>query len=608
VEKNSTEKRLHVLDGIRGLAILLVVLNHVKTTYIVPLIPQSFSLVHQTLFTSGVFAVSLLFLLSGFFMAYIYPNPTSKLNFLQKRYTRIFPLFLTMCSVMFFATMFPNMWYATILFLFLLAVLVHLIWVYGIKRLHATKISRVLFVSFLLLQVCLCLFYGFWIMRHPLVYFNQVLPTPMRDATIFLVNATLTFPLGQFIPMLDGVYWSLAAEVLFYVLYPFFCAPVIHYFAPKNRVIKIILILSLLPLFIGVDVLAHHLFVLSTLQFCHFYYFISGMTLGFLYKNNLLKVTALHNACNGIFSKSSVLLFFIALVFGQLLFNTLPSNMFPWIRSIWAIPFAYLVALALDNKSSLSRFLSSKFFIFLGTISYSIYLTHTLVIHIMEDNFHPTNTLLNICIIIAIFLITIAVSYALYILLEKPYFMRTAVQKKPEVVQNNVSYARFTVPLLIMAALYLLGVFAAFQSKYNFFSSQYQHASSIFVSPTPNSNHFISMSQHPIVTMEIKAPEDNFGIIVMHVVHKTVGETGTQDLIFQIKERGAAVWHASVKYHLSEIADSHSHELSFPSIPDSKGKVYVVQLSLSNPKRAEYLDIDTSDNVVRSVYTVNKYI
>src|SRR5579872_2659339 len=85
MEQNSTSARFHALDGIRGLAILLVVLNHVNSGYISSVMP---SWLDQIIFDSGVTGVSLLFVLSGFLMTYIYPNPQSGLHFLQKRYTR----------------------------------------------------------------------------------------------------------------------------------------------------------------------------------------------------------------------------------------------------------------------------------------------------------------------------------------------------------------------------------------------------------------------------------------------------------------------------------------------------------------------------------------
>src|SRR4051794_33260812 len=102
--------RLTSLDGIRGLAILSVFLNHINASSIS--LPAKLGIVSEVLFTSGVIGVSFLFILSGFLMAYIYPTASNKVAFLQKRYTRIFPLFLTMSVVSLVIFLFPHLaWY-----------------------------------------------------------------------------------------------------------------------------------------------------------------------------------------------------------------------------------------------------------------------------------------------------------------------------------------------------------------------------------------------------------------------------------------------------------------------------------------------------------------
>ena len=101
MEQNSKSNRLHTLDGLRGIAIIMVFLSHSNATFI-----NRSSLLGGYIFNSGVIGVTFLFILSGFLMAYLYPQPKNKLSFLQKRYTRIFPLFLTMCTVLFILRLF----------------------------------------------------------------------------------------------------------------------------------------------------------------------------------------------------------------------------------------------------------------------------------------------------------------------------------------------------------------------------------------------------------------------------------------------------------------------------------------------------------------------
>src|SRR6185436_5595044 len=117
-------------------------------------------------FSSGVTGVSFLFILSGFLMSYLYPHPVSGWEFLQKRYTRIFPLFLSMCGFMFCLFLFPQLhWLVYIVILFLIAGFVHIVWVYGVKKINSQFFSKILFFLFLFVQGSVGLVYVFWIMR-----------------------------------------------------------------------------------------------------------------------------------------------------------------------------------------------------------------------------------------------------------------------------------------------------------------------------------------------------------------------------------------------------------------------------------------------------------
>lgn len=220
--------RLLALDGLRGIAILLVFFNHVDSGPILSVFPNFIRPILETIFSSGPIGVSILFILSGFLMSYIYPHPNSTSTFLQKRYTRIFPLFITMSIVMMVFKIYPTLpIYLRIATIFSVALIAHFLWVYVIQRLHKPVIGRFIFRMFILLQLIIGFIYVFIIMRHPAINFNQLTSTYLREGMITAVNATLTLPLGNYIPMLDGVYWSLTAGVLFYILYPIIFVPFI---------------------------------------------------------------------------------------------------------------------------------------------------------------------------------------------------------------------------------------------------------------------------------------------------------------------------------------------------------------------------------------------
>src|SRR5579872_4896216 len=124
--------RLSALDGLLGFAIILVFLNHINTSFIQGLLPQW---LFGWIWSNGVTGVTFLFILSGFLMSTIYPHPKSAASFLQKRYTRIFPLFLTMCVVMFVGGITNTQ--SPLFFLEILfgcAISTYIVWVFIVKK------------------------------------------------------------------------------------------------------------------------------------------------------------------------------------------------------------------------------------------------------------------------------------------------------------------------------------------------------------------------------------------------------------------------------------------------------------------------------------------
>jgi len=473
MEQNSTSIRLHALDGIRGIAILLVVLNHVNGTYIGHVLPGWLG---SILFGSGVTGVSLLFALSGFLMAYIYPNPISGLHFLQKRYTRIFPLFITSCAIMLTFREMPNLaWYREFFVLLGFAFFSYVLWVHIIKKYASARIKRYIFLGFIFLQIFIGAFYLFWVMRHPAVLFAQQLPTFIREGTIGLVNATLTLPLGDYIPMLEGVYWSLVSEVLFYILYPFICVPIINFFIPRKRWIKIAVILFLIPFFAGMDILSHRIFILSMLQIPICYYFVTGIVLGYLFKKHEKKITNLHQFFPGFFSSVTLILFVIIIAAKLFILDVTNPSLISWVQMIWAFPVTFIMAVSLDHQTFLSKILNSRILVFLGTISYSIYLSHTPIIYIMKSLYTVNNLFTNIIQLLIVVFLTILVSIYWYQLLERPYFKRDKVKEiiKEHRANGLVNFIRKPAFIFsLLGCIYLIAIFNAYQSNFNFFSTQ----------------------------------------------------------------------------------------------------------------------------------------
>lgn len=605
------DDRLHALDGLRAIAILFVVLTHVSHDYITSVLPPFLG---EMIFGNGGTGVSLLFILSGFLMAYIYPAPTKPLEFLQKRYTRIFPLFLTLCAVLTALRVTPNAsWYMRLIILFTFATAAHLMWL-GIKKIASKKFSRSLFISFLFLQLGVGAFYLLWVLKQPPIVFNQLLHPMLREGTISLVNATLTLPLGNYIPMLDGVYWSLAVEVLFYILYPLICVPLISFFSPRSRNVKIAGILLLIPFFLGLHLLSQKVLLLSMLQLPISYYFVTGITLGYIFRRHPAAIQKIHHIFTNKLYLVPLVLFVIALTIKLTILNSLPSSFDPLIYILWAFPLTFYLALALDHKTSLSKLLSNKFLVYIGTISYSIYLSHTLLLHALESLYVPHDLLSNLLFVLLSMTVIIAVASLLFILLEKPYFRKAhhpAISPLDQAPVQPRSHAFVTSPAVILAGIVLLlsfAIFYAYQSHFNLFSITRTPSENIFILPITSTNNWISMKEHPVVSLQISPTDNNFQLLSLHLRHMSSPNLPPveQLLLFRIKESTRDNWEATNSYNLAFIANSPEHIFGFPPYPNSKGKTYTIELLMTNTSSSEYLELNTDPRSIQTVFKVDK--
>ena len=613
MEQNIQSSRLRALDGLRGLAILMVFLNHVNPEFLLRFFSTNAQAYLSTFFDSGITGVSFLFILSGFFMAYIYPHSVSSVAFLQKRYTRIFPLFLTVCFFVFLLRLFPNLeGLEQIAILIFLATIVHGVWVFGIKKIASVTLSRILFLSFVLLQITIGALYVFWIMRHPPQVFNQELSPEIREGIIGLVNATLTLPLGNYIPMLDGVYWSLAAEVFFYIIYVFFLIPCISLLIPHKRAIKIIVLLTLIPFLVGSTIISHHVLRIDMLQLPLFSYFVTGVVLGYLYRHKSDSLLRVSNFFGDRLFATTILYFFAVILFKKIVLQSVGSPQIdPWIHIFFSIPFAVVVLFALNDRTKLAKLLHSPVLVGLGVISYSMYLTHVFIIHLVKKYIVVSDIPTNIFFIIISFAFVVIISMILQHLLEKPYFAKTKKIYHPKSISTGNAAKR---PLILLGALcfgYVFFTVSVFQSNFNFFSDEYAHTRTVFIKPKVESKKkILSMGEYPKVTMQFQAEQQSLGIITMYIAHKTLAgkPTSPQTLTFRIKEMQSNSWYATASFDVFRISDGfNKHPFGFPTITDSRGKSYLVELFLSQPESSEVIAIQTGEGTIKSVYATDKF-
>ncbi|MEI6326721.1 MAG: acyltransferase family protein [Candidatus Roizmanbacteria bacterium] len=91
----STKPRNRALDGLRGFSALMVVFTHLNLDQatVSRFAPWAWYFI-QPFVSGGTLYVAILFVLTGYLMSMHYAKVASWSDFMQKRYTRLFPVFI----------------------------------------------------------------------------------------------------------------------------------------------------------------------------------------------------------------------------------------------------------------------------------------------------------------------------------------------------------------------------------------------------------------------------------------------------------------------------------------------------------------------------------
>jgi len=311
---SNDHKRIAILDSFRFLAITIVVLFHYYSRWATPeetsLYPYA-DKYDNAFFQNGFLGVQFFFIISGFVIAFTINGCKSILEFLKRRFIRLFPPML-FCSLL------------TFVFIKLLDPDKHLL------QLHSNAVDLI-----------------------PSLTFTE----PGFFEKIF----------GLKTDYIDGVYWSLAIEVKFYLIFG------ILYFINRKSAWKswciFVLVIELVWMLIRYykyePVFASHDFF-NVFSYIFITRYLIYFTMGILFFNLYKDRKFLNNRSNLLLA-----MFTIALLFATLYITEVMR--FKYLMLIIAASILFLMFI---YKPTYLSFLNNKFFQLVGLLSYEIYLLH----------------------------------------------------------------------------------------------------------------------------------------------------------------------------------------------------------------------------------------
>lgn len=603
-----THERIAALDGVRGLAIILVLLNHLRLTQIVSALPDRLQWLGPILTSNGKTGVSLLFLLSGYLLATYYPQVRSTWSFWQKRYTRIFPPLVALCLSL---TIIRFYWKTLPLLSIPLIILVitaggGLVWRWLQAQPFRTNLARSIFFAFFGFQVAVAAAYVWWFPSVvPPAVFYQVWQPWLQRVAILLVNGTLTLPLGTYIEQLDGAYWSLTTELFFYLLYPLLVVPLVQLVKQQSPLRRSLFAASGLLLLYGADLLSARALGLGIMNMNFFIYFLAGVLVAHATRlRDWIKRTYQRAS---FINRSLISLLILGATFGNILiYFFVDKSLHSIVQMAAVIPSAALLLLVLTAQEWINAF-SQKQLVFVGTISYSLYITHTIAIEMFVRAGEPESFTIAVAFAIASAVMAFALATWVNHWLEKPYF-----RKDVGVVRNQKPSPAFlsqgqwwTVRLagLSVVSWWLLWL-----------GSRPAVGLSAVIAPlfTPQLPSRLSLTGEPL-TIPFTARDNQLGMLTFHFVHQPItpdlkvinGDDSPTEIVTQIKDANNAIL-TTTRHRVLEVRDSRFDPIGLPLQANSAGQAYTASVWIEHPQIGQGAELVTDESVANTIYFPGK--
>lgn len=594
--------RLTTLDGLKGIAILSVMLTHMPLSNLYELVPAYYHRLLAMLTGGGGVGVTFFFIITGFLMYLRHPTPLSIYGFISKRYVRLFPPFLVF--VIFFGIMQflknPSPKFQIELIVCLAIVMRLAIGVIGYFN-SKFPIGKILFFGFIVLQFVVAFYYVYYLLNIPSAVFYQIWQPVTQKIITFIVNVTLTLPFGQYIAQLDGVYWALVLELLFYILYPVVIAPVFFMINKTSGRKKHLLYISLLPFCFGLFLIGERILGFTLLRLHYFIYFFAGIIIASYYEKLKVKFGKFIN----LIAHPFWILACIFLSYSSIIINVYVSKIYdPWLTIIMVIPVSLLLFTAVVSADK-KNILTNPLLIMLGKLSYILFLTHSMVIHIVEKTI-PSNSLANTFLIIGYSIIgSLILSIIIYYLTEAP-FHHFSKKKIEKITLSIYSQAVLSQRIFIFPIVIFIITFIAFKPNISLTSYAIRSGGADFFSLM--NDNTVTLTDKPY-RQPVNSGGNNLGMILTYMrndkIPGVVGGFAPFKLNMSLLTTDNKVLARNV-FNAYEIMDSRFHPFGFPLQSDSKGKKYFVEYQLSENSPSQLLKIVKNESDILSVYFPDK--
>ncbi|MEI6533079.1 MAG: acyltransferase [Candidatus Roizmanbacteria bacterium] len=594
--------RLDVLDGLRGFASLSVMLSHSNFNPVlfgsIPfLLP-----IYKTL-SVGPNSVQIFFVLCGFLMAFLYPVVPNYIEFIRKRYARIFPMYSVIVFYLWLTTVHNRYtWNLEIVILLGTSIVMFCLWKLTVP------IHKYIFYLFIILQVTTILFNSVFVSKilglttYPMV----------RQLISLFTNLTMTTELTKDIGGLSFVFWSLSPEVIFYLYYPLIAITLMQLGKKFGWIISLLIIIGTTKIVFGLDGESLTYLQLFSMSLARSSGFIAGIVAGNIYRNQgviwlWLKKISQHHIVNIIF-----LLSFVFIQAGDWIIRDGHSRgwmNYYYLASSWI--FALVVLSALIEGTILNKLFTFKPFRFIGMISYSLYLSHPISVGWARQityNFPIIKDNSPIYLLLAV-LISIFVAWLLYMIVDRLYFSI----KFSEVVQQKSSESKLSSEYIFSKKSFI-GIGIAMILIVLVYVGTYSPTILVERHSIVNTKGFSleqSLLDNPLRFCFISG-YSNLSIVATMMHYQGSAEMTRNiekhpaQLVFKLYDESNKKLLYETKRSAFDVESFSVFPFGFPSLVDSKGKKYYVEYSQEGGGEKDSVVIHTISTPVITQYTISR--